>query len=116
MSANTKNTELVELQEKFTRVARDFNEVNLKLEINHRNKKRSELTLAELTALPPTTPMYKTVGRMFLRTPISSINAEITGYMKQCEENISNLEKKQAYLGKQAESIQANLQELSSRT
>jgi len=109
--------ELLELQQKLMTASRDLNEVQLKININERNKKRAELTNAELSELAPETSVYKStgehfrlrsicfpscwksaqrpslsVGRMFLSAPLGDIKDEITKYIAQCDDNLSNLD------------------------
>ncbi len=80
--------ELLDLQEKFARTSRDFNEVNVKLSINARNKRRSELTLAELEPLGTGVKTYRTVGNLFLQSPPWKIISHYEYWFGKRAENV----------------------------
>jgi chaperonin cofactor prefoldin len=62
MAGRQGEQELMELQQKLMMVSRDLNEVQVKINLNQRNKRRAELTQAELQGLAPDAKTYKSTG------------------------------------------------------
>jgi chaperonin cofactor prefoldin len=62
MAGRQGEQELMELQQKLMMVSRELNEVQVKINLNQRNKRRAELTSAELQGLAPDAKTYKSTG------------------------------------------------------
>jgi chaperonin cofactor prefoldin len=54
-----------------------LNQVTAKLQLVEREKRRNELTLNELTQIPPDTKTYRAVGKMFLLSPSKDLTSEL---------------------------------------
>ncbi|KAJ9215208.1 hypothetical protein DTO166G4_3286 [Paecilomyces variotii] len=57
-----------------------------------------ELTSTELGGLPKETNVYEGVGKMFVATPISSVNKRLESETRELKTDITDLEKKLHYL------------------
>mmetsp|Transcript_13707 Transcript_13707/g.24757 ORF Transcript_13707/g.24757 Transcript_13707/m.24757 type:complete len:127 (+) Transcript_13707:26-406(+) len=81
--------------------------INLRghLQMKERACRSTELTIAEMKAMPDDCKTYKTVGRMFLATPIKDVRDGLKKFLDDTASEITQLKSKQKYLEKEAKSV-----------
>lgn len=105
--------ELKRLQQDYSRLHMELRRSKMMLDSNVSTKRRSELTLNEVSALASDTRTFKGVGRTFFLTPKSEIEKEIKEVITSCEQNVLALEKKQQTCHEELEQTVSSLQEIS---
>eukprot|EP00470_Lotharella_oceanica_P000240 CAMPEP_0170171962 /NCGR_PEP_ID=MMETSP0040_2-20121228/5170_1 /TAXON_ID=641309 /ORGANISM="Lotharella oceanica, Strain CCMP622" /LENGTH=147 /DNA_ID=CAMNT_0010412339 /DNA_START=36 /DNA_END=480 /DNA_ORIENTATION=- len=95
----------LELQRKKVILGRQLIQLQGQLQMKERVKKSTELTIAEVKALPEKTNTYRTVGRMFLATPLPEVKDGLKKFLDETATEITQLEAKKKYLEKQAKSV-----------
>ena len=80
---------------------------NLKRTITH-----SQLTAQEIGSLPDQTPVYESVGRMFLLSTKDDIDKMLDRKQDTCKDKIKNLEGNKKYLEKSIKESENSLREL----
>jgi chaperonin cofactor prefoldin len=78
-------------------------------------KRRSELTLADLQALPEEAPVYRAVGRLFLRDTLPVIKKEIHDIIEQNTGEMGKLEKTLTVFQKRFDEADQNVRELAAQ-
>ncbi len=77
-----------ELRQKQMEMQKQLVQANSQLSLKDRQKRKSELTMAELAELPVDTKLYKSVGKSFILSKAASIQAELRAVVKSCEEDV----------------------------
>jgi len=91
---------------------RELVQVRGQLDLKKTVKRKSEFTLNELSILPNNTNTYRTVGRMFLASPLGELRIQIADIIKQSEIDITNFENREKQLERQSKELKVNLKEL----
>ena len=113
----------MDLQVKLTESNRALTQVLQLIAVTKMEQKRGAATIEELNTIPSETPSFKSVGRMFLKEPLPSLNKKLhgvvpvlysyaAGMMEQVENQITSLETKRDYLKKQVKQDEDNLNEV----
>ncbi|KAM9728245.1 prefoldin subunit 1, partial [Menidia menidia] len=70
------------------------------------------LTQAEVSRLPPRTPLYEGVGRMFILQSTDEVNALLLDKQRTVDEKIRELEQKKVYLERSVKEAEDNIREM----
>ncbi|KAG0318412.1 hypothetical protein BGZ97_003814 [Linnemannia gamsii] len=101
-----------DLQTKLQEATRMVASVQAQIQSREREKRLSELTNKELSALQPETVTYKSVGKMFVQEPLPELTKELTERASEMEQDMAALEKKRIYWERNKTEAQGNLGEL----
>jgi chaperonin cofactor prefoldin len=104
--------ELSDLSEQFNSTNTDLMEVKAKLEAINREMRRSDLTKDEIEALPEETPLYRSVGKMFMRADRPAVSTFLADQLAAEEKKKQDLIARQTYLQRRLQSQEANLKDL----
>lgn len=75
-----------------------------------RQARSSQLTTAELSALPAETAMYEGLGKAFVLTPREDVLARVAREKKEADDDTAALEKKLHYLQTTFDNARSHLQ------
>jgi len=106
--------ELKELGEQYHDTNTELLEVKAKLESSARECRRHDLTKDEVAELPGETPLFRSVGKMFLRSEPSDVKDFIDQQLASEEKKKVDLLARQTYLERRLHSQEANLKDLMS--
>ncbi|KAF9143159.1 Prefoldin [Linnemannia elongata] len=101
-----------DLQNKLQEATRMVASVQAQIQSREREKRLSELTNKELSALQPDTVTYKSVGKMFVQEPLPELTKELTERATEMDKDMAALEKKRIYWERNKTEAQGNLGEL----
>ncbi|KAF8935704.1 Prefoldin [Dissophora ornata] len=101
-----------DLQTKLQEATRMVASVQAQIQTRDREKRLSELTNKELSALQPDTITYKSVGKMFIQEPLKDLTSELTERVSEMDKDMAALDKKRIYWERNKAEAQGNLQEL----
>lgn len=101
-----------ELHEKMTDTTKKLKLADLQIDKLKRSKQRAQLTIKEITSLPPDTRTYESIGRMFLFDDIENIKSGLENQMKTADEKVKTLENNKTYLQKRLKESENNLREM----
>ncbi|CAM9841194.1 unnamed protein product [Pylaiella littoralis] len=104
--------EFQELSVQLGLTKRELAEVEAQLQANLREAKRGVLTRGELERVGDGTPMYQSVGKMFLSQTKEEISALLDGQRESKSKSEAQLQSKLSYLQKRLASEQSNLDEI----
>ncbi|CAM9634232.1 unnamed protein product, partial [Hapterophycus canaliculatus] len=104
--------EFQELSVQLGQTKRELAEVEAQLQATQREKKRGVLTRGELDKVQDGTPMYQSVGKMFLSQTKEDITAMLDGKQEDKSKSEAQLMSKQSYLQSRLASEQSNLEEI----
>ncbi len=105
-------SQLVELDRQRGSLRHDLLTARSTLSAKTKLKRRSELCKAELTELPRDTVTYKAVGRMFLQSPLSSLESELDSLISSSAAEIANAENAEKRINKEIEQNEKAREEL----
>ncbi|EPE32369.1 Prefoldin [Glarea lozoyensis ATCC 20868] len=63
-----------------------------------REMRMLQLTSSEVSTLPPDTPVYEGVGKMFVLSPITGVDTRLKAETQELKSDVENLGKKLQYL------------------
>ena len=101
-----------ELQHKMVETQQRMKVSDLQIENLKRTITHSQLTAQEIGSLPDQTPVYESVGRMFLLSNKDDIDKMLDRKQDTCKEKIKNLESNKKYLEKSIKESENSLREL----
>ncbi|KAF9924373.1 hypothetical protein FBU30_005643 [Linnemannia zychae] len=101
-----------DLQTKLQEATRMVASVQAQIQAREREKRLSELTNKELSALQPDTITYKSVGKMFVQEPLPELTKELSERAVEMEKDAAALDKKRIYWERNKAEAQGNLGEL----
>jgi len=101
-----------ELQQKMVETQQKMKLSDLQIENLKRTITHSQLTAQEIGSLPDQTPVYESVGRMFLLSTKEDIDKMLDRKQDTCKEKIKNLEGNKKYLEKSIKESENSLREL----
>ena len=101
-----------ELQQKMVETQQRMKVSDLQIENLKRTITHSQLTAQEIDSLPDQTPVYESVGRMFLLSSKEDIDKMLDRKQDTCKEKIKNLEGNKKYLEKSIKESENSLREL----
>ncbi|CAN0178726.1 unnamed protein product, partial [Scytosiphon promiscuus] len=104
--------EFQELSVQLGQTKRELAEVEAQLQVTQREKKRGVLTRGELDKVEDGTPMYQSVGKMFLSQSKEDITAMLNGKQEDKSKSEAQLMSKQSYLQSRLASENGNLEEI----
>ncbi|KAJ1680362.1 hypothetical protein EV182_000144 [Spiromyces aspiralis] len=103
---------IMRIQERMIQSQRQLATVEAQLTLHQREARKSELTLRELASLDPDTPMYRSVGKMFLREDRSEIQDQLQKQQREAKDTVLALEKKKKYFEREAKEANDNLMDV----
>jgi chaperonin cofactor prefoldin len=106
------SSQLSELDSKRGSLRHELLQVRSNLTAKTKLKRRSELCKNELNELPRTAVTYKAVGRMFLMTPLASLESELDGLIASSSSEIANAENAEKRINKEIEQVEKAREEL----
>jgi len=101
-----------ELQQKAVETSQKLRLADVQIDTLRRSKKRASFTERELSTLNAETPMYESVGRMFILTPSEEVKSNLKHRQDAADEKIKNLENNKAYLERNLKEAENNLREM----
>lgn len=107
--------EVQQAKQKYEMVHGKLQNVMSALHSNADSMRRSELTLQELSRLPEDTKAYKSIGRMFLRSPMQEIKEDLQFAYSQTQERSKVLETQKVRLQEEFKQTIDNFKEVSKR-
>lgn len=102
----------MELQAKLVENRQKMKLADMQIENLKRTITHSELTEAEIKALPQETRVYESVGRMFLLSSRPEVGTRLGEKQVTCRERIKNLEANKSYLERSLKDSENSLREL----
>lgn len=84
--------------------------VRTQLGSKQREMRLAQLTKSELSSLPPETPIYEGVGKMFVSVPAPAMKDKLDSQMKEIETDVEGLGKKLHYLETTAKNSQNHIE------
>jgi chaperonin cofactor prefoldin len=104
--------ELNELNEQYNGTNIELMEVKAKLEACARETRRTDLTKDEIGRLPEETPLFRSVGKMFLRAPRPAIAAYLDEQLGVEAKKQADLAARQTYLTRRLQAQETHLKDL----
>eukprot|EP00275_Glaucocystis_incrassata_P001910 EC124281.1.p1 GENE.EC124281.1~~EC124281.1.p1 ORF type:complete len:116 (+),score=21.04 EC124281.1:118-465(+) len=104
--------QIIEVQERMKELQRQVVVLQTQMQVKDRSKRRDELTLRELQALPPSVPTYMPVGKMFLLTEHSELGQKLQSSITSREAELSSMQKSKTYVERQLRDAEGNLKDL----
>ncbi|KAF9086254.1 hypothetical protein BGX29_008303 [Mortierella sp. GBA35] len=101
-----------DLQTKLQEATRMVASVQAQIQTREREKRLSELTNKELSALQADTITYKSVGKMFVQEPLPELTSELSERVTEMDKEMAALDKKRIYWERNKTEAQGNLGEL----
>ncbi|KAG0206746.1 hypothetical protein BGX33_007237 [Mortierella sp. NVP41] len=101
-----------DLQTKLQEATRMVALVQAQIQTREREKRLSELTNKELSALQADTITYKSVGKMFVQEPLPELTSELSERVTEMDKEMAALDKKRIYWERNKTEAQGNLGEL----
>ncbi|KAK4454667.1 ceramidase-domain-containing protein [Podospora aff. communis PSN243] len=86
--------------------------VRTQLASKQREMRLAQLTRAEISALPPDTPIYEGVGKMFVSLPVPALQDKLGNQMKDMETEVESLGKRLHYLETTAKNSQEHIEKM----
>ena len=102
--------ELGQLDDKQNLLRGRLAETTMQLRGLERGSKRSEITLKELSELPETTNTYRSVGRMYLQSPMSASKQFLADKVEAAASKIAQLQKKENYLTEAVKDVEKDIE------
>ena len=102
---------LQELQQSMGQAQQELSMLRSKVAMREAEKRRSDLTLHELSDLPDGTKAYKQVGKMFLLKPMSDIKKNLTETCESVSKDVTSLNDKKKHVEDTYTKVQADFQE-----
>uniref|UniRef100_A0A1D1YP91 Prefoldin subunit 1 n=1 Tax=Anthurium amnicola TaxID=1678845 RepID=A0A1D1YP91_9ARAE len=112
MSDEASRTAFMEIQGRMIETTGKLKQVQNQMRLKEGEKKRAYLTLEELRQLPDDTNTYKSIGKVFVLEPKSSLVTEQEQKLKDSENALTTLQTSKGYLEKQLAEVENNLREL----
>ncbi|KAL2218159.1 prefoldin subunit 1, partial [Thermoascus aurantiacus ATCC 26904] len=89
-----------------------INVVKAQISAKQRDVRILQLTSNEISSLPKDTNVYEGVGKMFVATPISTVEKRLSSEMEEIKSDITNLEKKLQYLETTQKNSRENIEQI----
>eukprot|EP00670_Eutreptiella_braarudii_P009200 CAMPEP_0174310008 /NCGR_PEP_ID=MMETSP0810-20121108/2778_1 /TAXON_ID=73025 ORGANISM="Eutreptiella gymnastica-like, Strain CCMP1594" /NCGR_SAMPLE_ID=MMETSP0810 /ASSEMBLY_ACC=CAM_ASM_000659 /LENGTH=285 /DNA_ID=CAMNT_0015417807 /DNA_START=41 /DNA_END=900 /DNA_ORIENTATION=- len=89
-------SQVVDAQEKVVNARQAMNQVNTHIALMEREKKRVDITLRELDTVGEAHQTYRSVGRMFVLTPVPQLQSDLKEKNATCGEELSKLAERKA--------------------
>ncbi|KAF7507119.1 hypothetical protein GJ744_010932 [Endocarpon pusillum] len=89
---------LQEVESQAIQSQQQINIVRSQINVKQRDARLNQLTSTELSQLPRTTKVYEGLGKMFVATPISAVDARLSKESQTLKSEITALEKRLHYL------------------
>ncbi|KAK3337055.1 Prefoldin, partial [Cercophora scortea] len=86
--------------------------VRTQLASRQREMRLAQLTRSEISTLPPDTPVYEGVGKMFVCLPVPELQTKLGGQMKDMEAEVESLGKRLHYLETTAKNSQEHIERM----
>jgi prefoldin subunit 1 len=77
-----------------------------------RDTKRTKITQEQISAMPEDVTSYRSVGKMFIASPKTDIDAFMEAACSKDADKVEELQKKKAYFERRASSLEADLKDL----
>ncbi|KAK2952409.1 putative prefoldin subunit 1 [Blattamonas nauphoetae] len=104
--------EFQKLSQMMRQINNDLHQTGAEIWYHNNEKKRTLLVESEVQTFPESTPMYRTVGRMFMRQSTESIKQYLKSKIEDCTTEIRKLEKQKTQKEAQKAEIDRNFKEL----
>ncbi len=79
-----------------------------------RQQRKSELTETEVSSLPPSTNMYRSVGKVFIHGSQAQVCSSLQAERDERAKELKRLESQREYLTRQQTAAESNLREIMS--
>ncbi len=103
---------LGEVQQRQMEVRKNRVRASEQLRLARSELKRASLTLAQVNEVTDATPVYKSVGKMFMRAEKDKLVASLSGAAEYSEKKVGVCDKALAHLVKQEKEAEEAVQEL----
>ncbi|KAK3394005.1 Prefoldin [Podospora didyma] len=77
-----------------------------------REMRLAQLTRSEISTLPPDTPVYEGVGKMFVAIPVPVLQDKLGSQMKEMETDVESMGKRLHYLETTAKNSQEHIEKM----
>ena len=104
--------QFLELQQKMVQPASELKRLGGQLRRSTVEKRKNELCLQEIGALPPQTNIYRTIGRTFVLVERGDMQRELEQSIRDNEDFVNNSKDKKIYLEKQVKEAEESIREL----
>uniref|UniRef100_A0A7S3JX18 Uncharacterized protein n=1 Tax=Aureoumbra lagunensis TaxID=44058 RepID=A0A7S3JX18_9STRA len=111
MPSLEKQKELDEIAQTLNAHEREYNNVSARAQLCRRENVRAQLTTSEIAALPDETPLFRSIGKIFLKNDKPAIMALLESQKHSAEQRLNALQARGAFLQRE---ISAKQQELES--
>ncbi|KAJ3214514.1 hypothetical protein HDU67_001538 [Dinochytrium kinnereticum] len=102
----------MESQVKLQNISKQLSSVRAQIAGKQREQRISELSAKELKALPPSTPAYKAVGRMFIKQELSQLSQALVNKSKDSEKEAKMLTQAATKLERDANETEKKLKDV----
>ena len=104
--------ELMQVTEQYQQTKRDLAEVEARTQMALKSSRRTALTVEQIGALPEDTPLYRGIGKMFLRSPKADVQTLLDNQVAEENEKKGALDSRKTFLTRRLQSQEANLQDI----
>ena len=104
--------EMMKLSEQYQTTKRDLMEVEARSSAAMKNSRRTALTVEQIEAVSDETPLFRGVGKMFLRAPKADIKGMLDEQVAEENEKMAALDSKKNFLNRRLQSQERDLQDL----
>ncbi|EGG14949.1 prefoldin beta-like domain containing protein [Cavenderia fasciculata] len=101
-----------EVREKLFTLNRTLNTIRQKIQITDKDRQRCAITLRELESIPESTKTYKSIGKMFLVSPMKPLKQELKKQMEKDEDDVKGLMNQGKFVDNQIADTEKALKEL----
>jgi len=102
----------MELQEQWNSYNRDLRSVKIALNNTERESRLNAVTSSQIVPLPPTVPLYRSVGKAFVRTARDKVESLLIKEKEDLEKAYKDLSDREEYLTRRMNSNMSNLKDL----
>jgi len=104
--------EIEEMSEQYKQTGRDLSEVRARLEAAAKDQRRIAVMSNEVEHLSEATPLYQSVGKMFMLRPREEIKTSLREDAEGQEKRVSDLKSREQYLQRRLHSQEENMKDL----
>ena len=104
--------EYQKIAEKYTKTRRSLGETEMQLQQSSTEKKQAELTLRECKTLDPNSNVYRSVGKVYIRSSVKKELENLEKESQKADERMEGLLKKKEEFTRQMKATESELQEI----
>lgn len=104
--------QLMELQEQSSAYMRDLRQVQATLAVTQREYRSNQVTLTHLATLAPEVPLYRAVGKAFIKAERGAVESRIAQEQEKSLKNQKDYMDRKEYLERRIASNKSNMSDI----